>query len=143
MHVSQTLKVTSDTHGRAAILRLCFFCLSRSHSSRILDGCHDLLDVERLKRVSTAANIVELALELHPVQAERMQETFPHVHTKEHCERHGEPSCEHAVEHDPVYGVRHFEPHLEGLREEHHRKLLVREGQCPNTQIRRSVGDRT
>merc|ERR1712029_1194247 len=109
-------------------------CLPLCGTSRLVRRDH-LLHVERFELISSAADVVEFALELHPMQTQCVQEAFHDVHAKQHSERYTEPGREHAVEHNAVHGPRHLESHLERFLEEHDRELLVSKRQCPNTQV--------
>merc|ERR1740121_1865277 len=88
-----------------------------------------------------AASLVELALELHPMQTQSVQETLEDIHPQENAQCDAEPRREHQVDHDAIRREAHHQAHLQRLLEEHQGQLLVRQGQCPNTQVRGCVGD--
>ena len=106
---------------------------------------HDqLLDAIRGKGITFS--LVELALELNPMQTECVQEALQHIHTKKHGTGDSEPCCVHEVEHETccvdratiVFG-RHIETHTQRLLEENERELLMCQGQSPDTQVRGRV----
>merc|ERR1712050_598789 len=88
-----------------------------------------------------AASFVELALELHPVQTQSVQETLQNIHTQQHAQCDAEPSSEHEIDHDAIRWEGHCQAHRQSLLEEDQGQLLVRQRQCPDTQIRSCVGD--
>merc|ERR1711972_1024098 len=108
-------------------------------SSSIRSFQDELAHVEWCKLLATG--LVELALELHPVQTQGVQETLQDIHPQEHAQCNTKPCREHEVNHDPVRWERHRQSHRQGLLEEDKRQLLVRKGQGPDTQVRCGVGD--
>lgn len=58
------------------------------------------MNVEGLEFVARAFE--ELVLELHPVEAQRVQETLEHIHKHQDCERHRTEHHEHYNELNPL-----------------------------------------
>eukprot|EP00406_Dinophysis_acuminata_P058516 CAMPEP_0179290446 /NCGR_PEP_ID=MMETSP0797-20121207/41820_1 /TAXON_ID=47934 /ORGANISM="Dinophysis acuminata, Strain DAEP01" /LENGTH=285 /DNA_ID=CAMNT_0020999479 /DNA_START=88 /DNA_END=943 /DNA_ORIENTATION=- len=112
---------------------------SATRRSVLARRAHELLDV--VGREGLAVGLVELALELHPVQPEGVEEALQDVHAHEHPDRDAEPAAEHDVEHEAVGREGHLEAHRERLLEEDKRELLVRQRQRPDTEVGRRVGD--
>merc|ERR1711972_651803 len=90
-----------------------------------------LLHIERRELLATG--LVELALELHPMQTQGMKEALQNVHAPEHPEGNAEPSGEHEVDHNAIHGEGHLQTHLQRLLKEAKRQLLVRQRQRPDT----------
>merc|ERR1712099_98773 len=65
-----------------------------------------------------ATSFVELALELHPVQPQRVQEALQDIHAHEHAQGDTKPGSEHEIDHDAIGRERHLEAHLQCLLEE-------------------------
>merc|ERR1719387_2546799 len=83
--------------------------------------------------------VVKLALELNPMQSKIVQEAFKHIHTKQHSHRDAEPHDKQEVEHNArKEGVFYAHGHASdySFGEENQGELLVRQGQCPETQVR-------
>ena len=80
-----------------------------------------------------AVCLVELALELHPVQAERVQETLEHVHAHENCQGDDEPYREQNEYSHDIERERYRHCIEDRLLEEHKRQLLVRKRKRPES----------
>lgn len=70
---------------------------------RLSRRVEDYLEGERLEEVTLA--LVELTLELHPVQTQGMQEGGESLHEYEYRHRDGGPACEHYVQEDAALVV--------------------------------------
>merc|ERR1712157_426878 len=93
--------------------------------------------------------LVELALELHPMQPQSVQEALEHIHSEKHGTSNTEPCRKHDVHHDAsrnyrccIVWVCAIECHAKSLLKENEGKLLMRKGQSPDTQVGRSVRHR-
>merc|ERR1719174_2745081 len=107
-------------------------------SSALRLGRQDIRELEGLEGVPVA--LEELALELHPVEAEGVQEALEHVHPEQDTDGDRPPDGEGAVDGDSVHGVARHHRRSEGLLEEDQGELLMRQGQSPDTEVARGVG---
>merc|ERR1712084_6746 len=92
---------------------------------------NELAHIERCKLLT--ASLVELALEFHPMQPQRVQEALQDVHAHEHAQGDTEPGSKHEIDHDTICREWHLQPHLQCLLEEDKGQLLVCQRQCPDT----------
>mmetsp|Transcript_25898 Transcript_25898/g.41583 ORF Transcript_25898/g.41583 Transcript_25898/m.41583 type:complete len:221 (-) Transcript_25898:2098-2760(-) len=88
-----------------------------------------------------AISLEELSVELDPMQPQDMQYTFQHVHTHQHGEGNRKPNREHDERHDHIDRESASHSAQNGFLKEHEGQLLMRQRQCPQTQVRRCVGN--
>merc|ERR1719277_1041536 len=87
--------------------------------------------------------LVELGLELHPMQTQDVQEALHDVHAQQDRDRDDEPNTEPEVHREDVQRERRGHTDEEGVPEEDHGELLVRERERPETEIGSRVRDRS
>jgi hypothetical protein len=91
--------------------------------------------------VTITSYVVELALELDPVQTQIMKKALQHVHTQQNSNCRSKPSPIKEEECDTVARERHGKASKDRFLEEHEGQLLMRKRQCPKTKIRCCVGN--
>merc|ERR1712045_389447 len=89
---------------------------------------------------AVACSLVELGLELDPVQAEGVEEGGQSLHQHHHSDGGPRPEGEHEVEHGHA-DVGFRESHPEHHGPEHVAELVVGEGERPQAEVAGGVGD--
>mmetsp|Transcript_28987 Transcript_28987/g.55539 ORF Transcript_28987/g.55539 Transcript_28987/m.55539 type:complete len:200 (-) Transcript_28987:2060-2659(-) len=86
-----------------------------------------------------AITMIELVLELHPMETKGMEEGTQRFHSHQHAERGHGP---HKEAHRHHHWIAVADAHHEDAFPEDVRELRVREAQCPQPQVRSRVGHR-
>merc|ERR1719272_1097382 len=114
-------------------------CPYWSHANTIawssnLAVCNATPHTEWLEIVSIG--LEELGIKLHPMETQGVQETFENIHAQEHSKRDREPHTEHDVDGKAIPRSGNNQCHSNRFGVEHLRKLLMRQRQRPDTEIR-------